>query len=290
MDFNITSIDIQWFGIFYGQLRSKKKGILGFYELSKKAKIDNVLLIIFLLLQVTLWQLYIKNIKVEFTITPVPPSKLSVMLMSFGDEQFMYRKLGRTIQDAGDDYGTTTPLKDYDYSKLQHWFYLLDELDYESNYVPSIAGFYYSSSQNIEDSRYVIEYLEKNADHDPIKKWQWYNTAVYLASYRLNDKDLAIRISEKLMKINDDSIPMWAKTAGIFLAAKKDHDICKAIELINLLGEDGLRKIENDKLLSVQGNQYNMFAHILYKRIQDIKKRPLAAMRCLKKLNKEKNK
>jgi hypothetical protein len=173
-----------------------------------KNKLNNAILIVFLILQATLWQLHMKNQKVEFTITPNPPSKLSIMVMSFGDEQFIYRSLGRKIQNAGDDYGTTTPLKDYDYSKLQNWFYVLDELDPLSDYVPSIAGFYYSASQNDSDSKYVIDYLLKHADRDPIKKWQWYSTAMYLASYKLKDSALAIKISERLMNLDNKIVLM----------------------------------------------------------------------------------
>ena len=113
-----------------------------------------------------LWAGWTNKIKVDFTITPLPPSKLEMDLFSMGDKELLYRIYSFKLQNAGDTFGETTPLKDYDYEKLEKWFYALSELDPRSEWVPSIAGFYYSASQNADDNRYIVNYLLDFAEKD----------------------------------------------------------------------------------------------------------------------------
>ncbi len=86
---------------------------------------------------------------------------------------FIFRNFAFKIQNAGDSWGRFTALKHYNYQKLQGWFYLLDELDSQSNFIPSLASYYYSQTQNPEDTIYIIEYLRDHANKDLRNKWWW---------------------------------------------------------------------------------------------------------------------
>jgi hypothetical protein len=114
--------------------------------------------------------------------------------MSLGDAQFYFRVLAIQLQNAGDSFGRFTALKNYDYSLLKKWFLLLDTMDAKSSLIPSLAAYYYSSTQTVADNRYLVEYLEENFTHDPPKKWWWLSQAAFMAKYKLQDKDLAIRL------------------------------------------------------------------------------------------------
>ena len=151
------------------------------------------LLFVALLLQYFFWFFCSSRIKPSFTITPLPPSKTEMSFLSFGDKELLYRIYAFQLQNAGDTFGETIPLKDYDFSKLEKWFYALSELDGKSEYVPSIAGFYYSSSQNVEDNKYIIKYLVDFADKNPSKFWRWYITATYLARHKMKDEKPIIK-------------------------------------------------------------------------------------------------
>ena len=85
-------------------------------------------------------------------IVPDVPSINTIRIMSLGDEQFYFRILALQLQNSGDSFGRFTALKEYDYAALSKWFYLLDELDYKSNYIPSLAAYYYSNTQKVEDN------------------------------------------------------------------------------------------------------------------------------------------
>lgn len=223
------------------------------------------------------WFFLTKNIKPDLTITPLPPGKHLMKVISMGDDGLIYRNFGYQIQIAGDDYGTTTPLKNYSYAKLQQWFYLLSELDSRSEYVPSIAGFYYSNSQNPMDNVYIIDYLEKFADNNPVKFWRWYTTAMYLAYNKTHDDEKVKEIATKAATL-DSSVPLWARTIGIFLSSKKD--ICASVKLIASLDKNELENIASDKIFSGQGDE-NIFLKLIVARIDEIKNNPIAVKKCL---------
>ncbi|ETN98296.1 GTPase [Reticulomyxa filosa] len=150
-------------------------------------------------------------------IVPEVPTVNQTKIMALGDEQFFFRYLALYIQNSGDTFGRFTSLKNYDYSALLKWFLLLDELDHRSNFVPAIASYYYSNTQKVEDNKYIIEYLEKTYDKDPVNKWWWLGQAVMLAQNKLQDKHLALRLAYKLSTTPNDKLPRWAQQMPVFI-------------------------------------------------------------------------
>jgi hypothetical protein len=168
----------------------------------------------FLLLQIIFW-FPSHKIKPELGIVPPVPGELVIKATSFGDEQLYFRMLGMEIQNAGDSFGRFTALKEYDYPKLYQWFTLLDKLDNKSDYIASIAGYYYSQTQNTPDVIHVVKYLDEHSSRYPEKKWWWLSQAVYLANHKLKDKKLALDLAYKLAAT--PGIPMWAKQMPAFI-------------------------------------------------------------------------
>jgi hypothetical protein len=175
------------------------------------------------MLQVTLWT-QTKHFKPEFTIVPDVPSELSIKAFSFGDEQFYFRTLAFQLQNAGDTFGRFTALKDYSYPRLYQWFTLLDTLDNKSNFVPSLAAYYYSQTQNTPDVKYIIKYLEETSERDLYNKWWWMGQAVYLANHKLNDKDWALRLAKKLASTPRNDIPLWTKQMPAFILEQRGEE------------------------------------------------------------------
>jgi hypothetical protein len=168
----------------------------------------------FLLLQAAFWW-YSLDHKPRMEIVPNVPSATAVKAISFGDSQFFFRVLGLMLQNFGDSWGRYTPLKDYDYPKLGRWFALLDTLDNQSNYIPTMAGAYYSQSQNPEDTIYVIRYLQHHAKGRINEKWWWQAQAVYIANHKLKDKKLALELALPL--VNAKNVPLWVNQLAAFL-------------------------------------------------------------------------
>ncbi len=174
------------------------------------------LLLIFFIAQVVFWH-QTRHSFPEMSIVPDVPAKEVVHALSLGDPQFYFRMLALQIQNAGDTYGRFTPLKEYDYSKLSKWFSLLDSLDDTSEYIPSIATYYYSQTQNTPDVRYIVDYLYEHAAHRPEekRKWWWLIQAIYLANHKLEDKALALKVGQPLLDAK--GIPLWARHYPAFI-------------------------------------------------------------------------
>lgn len=174
-----------------------------------------IILLLFVVLQLMFWQ-HTYEIKPKLDIVPHLPSKYETAALSFGDNQLYFRSLALNLQMSGDTFGRSTPLKDYDYPKLLEWFRLLDTLDYKSNFVPSIAAYYFSRSQNSSDVKYVLDYLEEHSYRDPEANWWWLSQSIYLANSVLKDKPRAIRIAAELRKVKAE-MPLWARQMEAFL-------------------------------------------------------------------------
>lgn len=185
----------------------------------KLKKQINILLVLLLITQVFMWY-YTSRETPNLGIVPEVPTLNQAKAISLGDEQFYFRYLALTIQNAGDSFGRFTALREYDYELLMKWFKLLDELDSQSHFVPAIASYYYSNTQNVEDNIYIIDYLESTYDRDPVDRWWWLAMAVSIANFKLKDLDLALRLSFKLSSTPGNHIPRWAQQMPAIITAQ----------------------------------------------------------------------
>jgi len=208
-----------------------------------------------------------EKIKPNLGIVPAVPTLSTVKAFSFGDEEFYFRYKGFRIQNTGDTFGRFSPLKNYDYSKLSQWFYLLDNLDSKSNYIPSLAAYYYSMTQNHQDVIYIIDFLNHHADKDPEKKWWWYYQALYLANNVYNDPDLAIKMAEKLKKYSPDSAPLWTKQMLAILLSDRGEK-CEAIRVISGILEEYEK---TDKEKSITDNEIGFMKFFIQQRMEELK-------------------
>lgn len=152
-------------------------------------------------------------------IVPEVPGEEAVTALSLGDSQVFFRLLGLQIQNAGDTYGRFSPLKDYDYNKLYHWFVLLDALDPVSDYVPTMAAYYYSQTQHTPDVQYIVDYLGQHARGREDTKWWWVIQAVYLAKHKLADQEQALELSRMLVNVKE--VPLWARQMAAYIYAEQ---------------------------------------------------------------------
>ena len=191
-----------------------------------------------------------ERIKPDVYIVPPLPSTSSVKAFSFGDEQFYFRILSLRIENAGDSFGRFSPLKNYDYSKLYQWFKILDSLDNQSIYIPSLAANYFSQTQRKEDTRYIVQYLDEFASRDIDKYWWWMVQAFYIANSTLKDKPLALKIAYKLSENKNEIAPIWTKQLPAFVHAELGED-CAAFLFIRKMIQDnetGERKITPEEM------------------------------------------
>lgn len=222
--------------------------------------------VLFLATQVFFWY-KTENIKPNLGIVPEVPTTSTIKAFSFGDEEFYFRYKAFRIQNAGDTFGRFSPLKNYDYKKLYEWFKLLDTLDDKANYVPSLAAYYYSMTQNHKDVIYVINYLVEHADKNPKEKWWWYYQATYLANNVYEDKDLAIEIAKKLRDYSPLNAPLWTKQMLPILLSDKGEK-CEAIRVLSGILEE-YEKTSEEK--SIKDEDLNFMRFFMQKKMEELK-------------------
>jgi hypothetical protein len=165
-----------------------------------------------------LWQ-GTRNIQPKLEIVPAVPSEEIIKSSSLGDDQFAFRSHSYKLQFAGDTFGRSTPLKDYDYEKLYKWWVLLDDIDSRSNWIAYLVAYYFSATQSPKEQvPYVVDFLEYHSDKNPEKKWWWLSQAVYNAKFKSEDSQRALGLAKKLASLpNELDIPIWTRQLEAFI-------------------------------------------------------------------------
>lgn len=193
------------------------------------------------LMQLSFWQ-QTKDYRPSLDIVPVPPGEQSVEALTFGDDEFYFRVLALQLQNFGDSYGRFTALRNYDYARLYSWMTLLDTLDARSNMLPAMAAYYFSQTQNREDVRYMTDYLYEHATRDVADKWWWLMQGSYLASHKLNDMDLALKMAQPM--VNPD-VPAYAQQM-VAVVHEKRGEMNDALTIMETIRDNAKYITEND--------------------------------------------
>ncbi len=188
---------------------------------------------------------HFQSVKAKIEIVPPAPNQQTAAILSFGDKEFLFRILGARLQNSGDVFAGFAALKNYDYLRIYDWMTMLDGLNNQSKLVPALASYYYSQTQQIEDVRYVVKYLEEHSEKNIDANWWWLFQAVFIAKDILKDLDLALKLSQKLAQNNAQEAPLWTKEMPAFILEKQGQN-CLAFRAIKKLideSESGVRKI-----------------------------------------------
>ncbi len=183
-----------------------------------------IFLLVIFSFNVLLW-LSSHHIRMPWPGIPPAPSKNGALSTTLGDAQFFYRFGALTLQNVGDTGGRNQSFAKYDYNDLKPWFWLLHELDGQSNHIPMAAAFYFGATKNPEKTRIIVDYLAEVGLNEDGDRWRWLAHAVFLARYNLKDIDYALELAYKLSSMNPvgDSLPMWARHMPVFVLTAMDE-------------------------------------------------------------------
>ncbi len=203
-------------------------------EKREKNYMPHMIFCFLLLANVFFWS-YSKPLKGSWANVPPVPSSETASLLTLGDEQLAYRSYFIMLQNLGNTGGEFRSLKEYDYTSLQKWLFLVDRLDPTSSALPMLASYYYAAVQDPDKIRLVIDYLRvvgARADGD---KWRWLGQAVSLARHQVKDNDLALELAYELADNKNPDLADWAKQMPAFiLQAKGEAGLAYKI-MLNIL-------------------------------------------------------
>lgn len=159
----------------------------------------------------------VRGMQARWTNVPPVPSAQSARFFGLGDAQLSYRLIGMMLQYIGDSGGRVTPLGSYDYDALGRWFFLEDELDPQSDFIPFLAAYYFGGIADPDKLRPVIAYLRAVGRSTAGEKWRWLAQAVFLAKYYVKDMDLALEMAHELAGLDRADLPVWARAMPVFI-------------------------------------------------------------------------
>ena len=193
--------------------------------------------ILFLVMNIALW-LQTRTWRPIWGNVPPTPSHGNAEGMVLGDKQFAYRLTSIMLQNIGNATDRTRALSEYDYEGLKGWFLLADYLDPESNFVPSLAAYYFGATQAKQDLSPVIDYLEYIGQQPQPQKWRWLAQAVYMARFEQGDLQRALDLANKLANLPRDDLPLWAKQMPVLIVnAQGDKQMAYAMMVETLRSE-----------------------------------------------------
>ncbi len=195
-----------------------------------------VLLALFTGFQAAFWWQY-HLVRPPTDVVPTPPGKSTLQALSLGDSESYFRFRAMQLQNFGDNYGRSVSLRFYDYSRLYQWLTLLDTINSRSNMLPSISTYYFSQTQNPVDVHYMVSYLYAHSKRDIPHKWWWLLQSIYLALYKINDIDLALKVAKPMI---DPGVPAWAQQMVAVVHEKRGEmqDALRIMETIEANAKD----------------------------------------------------
>ncbi len=248
------------------------KNIQEFYY-AKAYKIYLYCFIIFFFLQLLFW-FNTNEIRPKYDIVPQVPNKYIVSVISLGDKEFLFRALGERLQNSGDVFAGFVALKNYNYPMLYQWFKMLDGLNGKSNFIPALASYYYSQTQNTKDTIYVINYLDEHSSKNIDDNWWWMYHAMMIARKDLKDKDKALELAYKLSNNKAEKAPIWTREFPALIHSEMGDD-CLAFRVTEKIikdNESGARKLQHQDL--------ELMRYFINKQLSTLKKQGFNPNKC----------
>jgi hypothetical protein len=186
---------------------------------SKSSLILHIIFIVLLLANFAFWAQSRKIVSKWDNVPPAPKPE-AASFSGLGDSEISYRLAGYFLQNLGNVGGRFESLKNYDYDLLGRWFAIARTLDDRANYVPFLAAYYFGALEEPpEKLDPVIDYLATEGQLPYPQKWRWLAQAIYLARYKQNDLDKALRLANILANLKTDTAP-WARQMPAFIQLK----------------------------------------------------------------------
>ena len=151
---------------------------------------------------------------------PQPPAREALSIFSLGDPIVLAQALTLFLQAFDNQPGVSIPFAELDYGKVEAWLQRILELDPHAQYPLMMAAQLYGQVPDRAKQRAMLDFVYREFQRDPNRRWRWLAHAAIMAKHRLNDMPLAVRYAQALaQQATAADVPSWAKQMRIFLLA-----------------------------------------------------------------------
>lgn len=175
-----------------------------------------VLLAVAFCLQVTWQALQPKpSARAEALSEPAPPAVLRVLAL--GEPIALAQFLTLYLQAFDNQPGVSIPFRDLDYARVENWLEAILALDPIGQYPLLMASQVYGQVLGDEGKqRQMCEFVRRQFDRDPDRRWRWLAHCAIMAKHRLGDAHLALSYAEAITRDARRAIN-WARQMRIFI-------------------------------------------------------------------------
>ena len=139
-------------------------------------------------------------------------------LAGFGDPIPLARLLMLYLQAFDYQSGTRVPYQALDYERLQAWLARILELDPAGQYPLHAASRLYAEVPDNEKRRKMLDFIYKEFQKDPGRRWPWLAHAAVVAKQQLKDLPLARKYAAAIQEhAKGEDVPLWARQMQAFI-------------------------------------------------------------------------
>jgi hypothetical protein len=145
-----------------------------------------------------------------------PPAPAVLRAVALGEPIAVAQLTTLYLQAFDNQPGLSIPFLELDYARVTAWLDVILELDPAGQYPLLMASQIYGQVPDPARQRQMCEFVRRQFDRDPDRRWRWLAHCAIMAKHRLNDRALALSYAEAITR-DARRASGWARQMSIFI-------------------------------------------------------------------------
>ena len=146
----------------------------------------------------------------------VPPATTMLRPLALGEPIALAQLLTLYLQAFDNQPGVSIPFLDLDYSRVTAWLDTILALDPVGQYPLLMASQVYGQVPSQTKQRSMCEFVRRQFELDPDRRWRWLAHCAIMAKHRLHDTALALAYADAIAR-RARHASNWARQMRIFI-------------------------------------------------------------------------
>jgi hypothetical protein len=173
------------------------------------------LLAVALCLQIA-WQALLPQPSARAEALGEPPAPAVMRPLALGEPIALAQLLTLYLQSFDNQPGISIPFLGLDYARVIAWLDSILELDPVGQYPLLMASQIYSQVPDPARQRQMCEFVRRQFERDPDRRWRWLAHCAVMAKHRLDDTRVALAYAEAIT-LHARRASGWARQMRIFI-------------------------------------------------------------------------
>ena len=145
-----------------------------------------------------------------------PIESAALRPLALGEPIVLAQILTLYLQAFDNQPGVSIPFRELDYGRVIAWLYAILDLDPVGQYPLLMASQIYSQVPDEARQRRMCEFVRRQFERDPDRRWRWLAHCAVMAKHRLGDSRLALSYADAIT-VRARHASNWARQMRIFI-------------------------------------------------------------------------